>query len=69
MTTNVGTVDRTLRLIVGAALVVAPLINFLGLGANSIAAYAMIAVGGILALTAVFGLCPIYSLLGVKTKS
>jgi hypothetical protein len=69
MAANVGTVDRALRLLVGAALVVAPLLNIMGLGASSLVAYSLIAVGGILALTAVFGMCPIYSVLGINTKS
>jgi hypothetical protein len=69
MAANVGTVDRALRLIVGAALIVAPLLNFMGLGASTAVAYTLMGVGGILALTAVFGMCPIYSLLGIKTNS
>jgi hypothetical protein len=69
MAGNVGTLDRALRLVIGAALIVAPLINFMGSGANSLAAYAMMTVGGVLALTAFWGLCPIYSLLGIRTKS
>ncbi len=69
MASNVGTVDRALRLVVGAALIVAPLINFMGLGADTIIAYVMMAIGGILALTAVFGVCPIYRVLGIATKS
>jgi len=69
MTANVGTIDRALRFVIGAFLIVAPLLNIMGLGANAMLAYVLMAVGGILALTAVFGLCPIYSLLGIKTKS
>jgi len=69
MTTNMGTVDRALRLIVGLALIVAPLMNFLGLGASSAVAYTLMAIGGVLTLTAVFGLCPLYSLLGIQTNS
>jgi hypothetical protein len=55
--------------LVGAALIMAPLIGLMGLGANAAVAYGMIAVGGILVLTSIFGMCPIYSLLGIKTKS
>jgi hypothetical protein len=55
--------------LIGAALIVAPLIGFMGLGANAIVVYAMIAIGGILMLTALFGVCPIYRLLGIGTKS
>lgn len=69
MTSNVGTVDRALRFLIGAALIVAPLLNFMGLEANTVIAYVLMAVGGILALTAVFGFCPLYSLLGLNTKS
>ncbi len=69
MSANVGKIDRVLRLVIGAALIVAPLINFMGLGVNAIAAYAMIAVGGVLFLTAVVGVCPLYRLIGIATKS
>lgn len=69
MAANVGNTDRAIRLIVGIALIVAPLLNFMELGTNTIVAYGLIAVGGILALTAMFGTCPIYSLLGIRTKS
>ncbi|MFT7107311.1 MAG: hypothetical protein ACJAVT_001834 [Yoonia sp.] len=69
MSGNVGSIDRLIRLLVGAALIVAPLIGFMGLGANAVVVYGMIAVGGILVLTSIFGTCPIYSLLGIKTKS
>ncbi len=69
MNTNVGTIDRALRLILGAALIVAPLLNIMGLGANTLIAYTLMAVGGILTLTAIFGVCPLYSVLGIKTNS
>ena len=69
MAGNVGSIDRFLRLLIGAALIVAPLIGFMGLGANAIVVYAMIAIGGILMLTALFGVCPIYRLLGIGTNS
>ena len=69
MAANVGTVDRALRLLVGVALIVAPLLNFMGLGASTLVAYTLMGVGGILALTAVFGMCPIYSVLGIRTNS
>jgi len=69
MSGNVGRIDRFLRLLIGAALIVAPLIGFMGLGANATVVYAMIAIGGILMLTALFGVCPIYRLLGIGTNS
>mgnify|MGYP001800671788 CR=1 FL=1 len=69
MSSNVGMIDRVIRLVVGAFLIVAPLVNFMGLGANSIAVYVMGGVGAILGLTAVFGICPLYRVLGIETKS
>lgn len=69
MAVNVGTVDRVVRFVLGAALIVAPLINFMGLGTSTVVPYVLMGVGGILALTAIFGTCPIYSVLGIKTNS
>ena len=64
MTMNVGTIDRVLRIIVGAALicfalgVVAP-----GTGWNWLGWIGLVPI-----LTAFAGTCPAYSLLGVSTK-
>jgi hypothetical protein len=69
MSGNVGNIDRVLRFLIGAALIFAPLIDFMGLGASQIGVFAMIIVGGILVLTALFGVCPLYSVLGIKTRS
>jgi len=69
MFSNVGMIDRLLRLVIGAALITAPLINFMGLGASAAVTYLMIAIGVILGVTAVFGICPLYKLMGVSTKS
>lgn len=69
MNINMGTTDRALRLVIGVALIVAPLLNLFGVGANTTVAYLLMAIGGILALTAIFGVCPFYRLLGIKTKS
>ena len=51
MNANVGTIDRLLRLVIGAFLIVAPLINFMGLGASAPVTYLMIAIGVILGVT------------------
>jgi hypothetical protein len=69
MFSNVGMIDRLVRLVIGAALITAPLINFMGLGASAAVTYLMIAIGVILGVTAVFGICPLYKLMGVSTKS
>jgi hypothetical protein len=62
MTINVGTVDRGLRIIVGLAIVGAAVGLY---GVNNTTSWGWF---GILPLlSGLMGLCPAYSLLGVKT--
>lgn len=64
---NVGSVDRVLRFILGAALAVAPFLlvdSFAPLGAWR---YAVVAVGVVLLATAIFRICPAYLLFGIRT--
>jgi hypothetical protein len=62
MTTNEGIIDRTLRIIVGLALIAVAL-GFFGPAYTSVWGWI-----GILPLaTGVIGWCPAYSLLGIKT--
>ncbi len=63
MTTNVGSLDRILRIIVGLALIAFAL-GFIAPGA----AYAWVGwIGVVPLLTALVGSCPLYSLLGLST--
>ena len=59
---NVGKTDRTIRITLGAALIVVSV--FLAGPLQWIA----IALGGVLVLTAAIGWCPPYSLLGINTR-
>jgi len=66
---NVGSLDRTLRFIVGAVLLAAP---FLPPFAGVFAAwgawkFAVAAVGVVMLGTAAFRFCPAYTLLGIRT--
>lgn len=66
---NVGSLDRTLRFIVGAVLLVAPFLPplagiFAGLGTWK---FAVAAIGVVMLGTAVFRFCPAYTLLGINT--
>ncbi|MGB7415654.1 MAG: DUF2892 domain-containing protein [Thermosynechococcaceae cyanobacterium] len=63
MSTNVGLVDRLLRLSLGGLLL------FLGLGIYDGTAWGtgLTLVSVIPMLTAAMGFCPLYSLLGIKT--
>ncbi len=60
---NVGQVDRWIRLALAIALL------YLGIAVlkEPILGIVLILIGLILALTAVFGSCPIYSLVGIRT--
>ncbi len=60
---NVGNIDRAIRGIVGALLVLAFLMGWVG-GTLGVA---LLIVGVVLAATAALSTCPAYSLLGLKT--
>ncbi|MGF1544967.1 MAG: DUF2892 domain-containing protein [Parvularculaceae bacterium] len=63
---NVGSLDRVIRLIVGAALVGLPFALDWELASPS--SIAAMAVGVILIVTAVTTVCPIYGVFGLRTK-
>ena len=64
---NVGSLDRTLRFLLGAALVAGPFLLpalFAPLGAWR---FALVAWGVVMLGTAAFRFCPAYRLLGIRT--
>lgn len=63
MKKNVGTIDRSIRGLVGIALIVA---YFMGMLSGTLAIVALV-VGIVLLATAILGWCPPYSLLGINT--
>ena len=62
MTTNVGTLDRVLRVVVGLALL-AWALGYLPNVPSSILGW----IGLVPLLTGLFGSCPVYSLIGIDT--
>lgn len=58
MTTNIGTIDRALRVIVGLALV-----SMVFVGPQTVWGW----IGIVPLATALIGWCPAYSLLGIRT--
>lgn len=66
MTANVGNMDRILRGIVGVVLILLPFVSGFGAG-STVLTWGAVIVGAILALTAVFRMCPIYRILGLNT--
>jgi uncharacterized membrane protein len=65
MKANVGTVDRIIRLVVGAAVLALGIMGGLASPWNIVAMVA----GGVLIGTAAIGWCPPYALLGINTCS
>ena len=65
---NVGSVDRIIRLVVGALLVAAPFLTGWPVWTSAAAFWASIAVGIVLIATSVFSFCPIYAALGLSSK-
>lgn len=59
MTTNVGSVDKVIRIILGLAIIIIGYLNESWWGL----------VGLVPILTAFLGYCPAYSIIGVSTKS
>lgn len=64
--TNVGSIDRIIRLILGALLIVLPFATTLFAGWGSWQ-YAVSVIGAVLVLTAVIRFCPAYALFGIRT--
>jgi uncharacterized membrane protein len=69
--TNVGTIDRGIRFVVGLLLVA---LCFLPpstpvLGEFGAWTWVALAIGGVLIITAIFKFCPAYQLIGVSTCS
>lgn len=63
---NVGTIDRSLRFIVGLMLIVLPFVMS-SLASWGNRRYAAVAVGVVMLATAVFRFCPAYTLFGIRT--
>lgn len=69
---NVGGFDRVLRLVVGLVLIAVPFVMAApesGIVAFGAFGWVMVAAGLVALLTAAFGFCPLYRVLGVQTCS
>jgi len=67
MTTNVGTIDRAFRLILGVVLLVAPFISGMALFNSTIITAISVIVGVVMLVTSLTRACPLYSIFGIKT--
>ena len=64
---NESTIDRVIRLIVGAGLVIVSLTSF-GLASAEPLGIVLVVLGAVLLFTAATGTCLLYKLIGVDTK-
>jgi len=67
MTINVGMFDRIFRAVLGVILLYLAFLSGFGLFASPLIKYAAVAVGVVMLATSAFKLCPLYSILGIKT--
>ncbi len=67
MTTNVGTVDRILRAALGAVLLYLAFFSGVALFAAPLFKYGAAVIGVVMLVTSTLKMCPIYSVLGLKT--
>lgn len=63
MTGNIGNIDRVIRLVIPIAIVLLCAFKIV----TGTLSLALLIVAGILALTSIAGICPLYKLLGVNT--
>lgn len=67
MTTNLGTIDRVFRLLVGIILLAAPFIGSLTIFASSTATILSVVVGIVMVATSAMKFCPLYRIFGIRT--
>ena len=67
MTSNVGKIDRALRIVLGIVLLACPFVSGAALFESSTATAIFVIVGLVMLATSAMKFCPIYRLLGVQT--
>jgi hypothetical protein len=65
---NVGTPDRIARMVIGAVLVLLPLLPGIALFTTPLWFWASLIVGSVLIGTALIRFCPLYAVLGLSTR-
>ncbi len=65
MKKNMGTSDKTVRLIVAAVFLILFFTNVI----SGLLAYILLGLSGIFILTSLISFCPLYTLFGIKTNS
>ena len=65
MPVNMGTTDRAIRLTIAALLAFAALVT--GIFGHGLWFWLVLLVAAVLTMTALFGSCPLYSIIGINT--
>ncbi len=63
MKKNMGILDRSLRIVIAAVLIVLFFTNVI----SGVLGIVLLVVSGVFLLTSILSVCPLYSLLGIKT--
>ena len=67
MIANVGPLDRAVRIVLGAGLILAALFSGLAPHVGAVVTYGAAAVGLVLVATAFLRICPLYAAFGIST--
>ncbi|WP_372988938.1 DUF2892 domain-containing protein [Sulfitobacter sp.] len=67
MTTNIGTIDRVFRFVLGIILLAAPFVSGLDLFNSSTTTIISVIVGLVMVGTSALKFCPLYRIFGIKT--
>lgn len=67
MTTNLGTIDRIFRLVLGIVLLAAPFVSGMALFASSTATIIAVIAGIVMIATSAMKFCPLYRIFGMRT--
>lgn len=65
---NVGSADRLFRIIVGAALIILPLLGYIAAASSTLGIVLMV-IGAVLVVTGFISFCPLYRLIGASTRA
>jgi hypothetical protein len=67
MTTNLGTIDRVFRLLLGIILLAAPFVSGLTMFTSSTATIISVIAGLVMVGTSAMKFCPLYRIFGIRT--
>lgn len=67
MTTNLGTMDRAFRVILGIFLLAVPFVSGMAMFESSTATIISLILGVVLIATSAMKFCPLYRIFGIKT--